>query len=78
MWYVLPAAVVWFPLSSTRRSAVIKAFTQKFDSCRCLDLTGYDVSTPEGFKAFKESEAKDRCPIYVGWTMDEITPLIQA
>jgi len=57
---------------------LMKTFAEKFGSRTCLDLTGYDVSTTEGFKAFKESEAHDRCPIYVGWVMDEIAPLLKA
>jgi C_GCAxxG_C_C family probable redox protein len=56
----------------------MKAFAEKFGSCRCRDLTGYDLSTPEGFTAFKMGEAHDRCPIYVGWVMDEIVPLLEA
>ena len=56
----------------------MKGFAEKFGSCRCLDLTGYDLSTPEGFAAFKMSEAHDRCQIYVAWMMDEITPLLEA
>ena len=55
----------------------MKDFGEEFGSCRCRDLTGYDVSTPEGFKAFKESEAKEKCPVFVGWMMDEIAPLLE-
>lgn len=54
----------------------MRGFVEEFGSCRCNELTGYDVSTPEGFAAFKASEAKDRCPIFVEWMMDEIAPLI--
>jgi C_GCAxxG_C_C family probable redox protein len=56
----------------------MKGFAEKFGSCRCLDLTGYDLSTPEGFAAFKMSEAHDQCPVYVAWMMDEIAPLFEA
>jgi C_GCAxxG_C_C family probable redox protein len=56
----------------------MKGFTDKFGFCGCRDLTGYDLSTPEGFTAFKMSEAHDRCQLYVAWMMDEIAPLLGA
>jgi C_GCAxxG_C_C family probable redox protein len=54
----------------------MRAFTGEYGSCRCRDLTGYDLSTDEGFKAFKESEAKDRCPLFVGFMIDRVAPLL--
>ncbi len=55
----------------------MRGFAEKFGSCTCLDLTGYDLSTVEGFTAFKESEIHDRCQLYVAWMMDEIVPLLE-
>lgn len=57
---------------------IMRAFTEEFGSCTCRELTGYDVSTPEGFEAFKASEAKERCPIYVGWMMEQIVPMLES
>jgi C_GCAxxG_C_C family probable redox protein len=56
---------------------ILRDFTQTFGTCRCRDLTGFDLSTPEGFQEFKKSEASARCPEYVGWVCDRLTPLFE-
>jgi hypothetical protein len=55
----------------------MRDFAEEFSACRCRDLTGFDVSTPEGFQAFKASGAPERCKDYVGWMIDEIAPLLE-
>lgn len=52
------------------------AFVEQFGSPRCRDLTGFDLSTPEGFEEFMASDAKGRCPVFVQWMMDAVTPYI--
>lgn len=54
----------------------MRDFTREFGACRCRELSGFDVSTPEGHQAFKASEAAERCQIYVSWMIDRITPLV--
>ncbi|MCL5735921.1 MAG: C-GCAxxG-C-C family protein [Actinobacteria bacterium] len=55
---------------------MMKDFAVTYGSCRCRDLTGYDLSTPEGFKAFKESPAHERCQEFVGFIIDRVSPLL--
>jgi len=55
---------------------LIRDFAVEFGACRCNDLTGFDLSTPEGHDAFMLSEARQRCQDYVGWMMDQITPVL--
>lgn len=55
---------------------LMRDFATEFGSCRCLELTGHDLSTPEGYKEFRESEAPQRCAGYVGWVCDRLTPLL--
>jgi len=63
--------------SPDRLRAIIRDFVRTFGTCRCRELTGYDLSTPEGFQAFKASEASSRCPEYVGWVCDRLVPLLE-
>jgi C_GCAxxG_C_C family probable redox protein len=56
---------------------VLRDFAEEFDSRRCRDLTGYDLSHPEGLEAFKKSEIRSRCADYVEWACDRLDPLLQ-
>jgi C_GCAxxG_C_C family probable redox protein len=55
----------------------MRDFAEEFGACRCRDLTGFDMSTPEGFQAFRASGTAERCQDYVGWMIDEIAPLLE-
>lgn len=55
---------------------LMRDFETQFGSCACRELTGFDVSTPEGSAAFKASEAHERCPLYVTWMCDRLYPLL--
>lgn len=56
---------------------ILRDFAKEFGACRCRDLTGYDLSCPEGMEAFKKSEIRSRCADYVGWACDRLDPLLQ-
>lgn len=56
---------------------LMRGFEAEFGACTCRQLTGHDMSTPEGMAAFKMSEAHDRCPIYVAWMCDRLYPLLE-
>lgn len=55
---------------------LLRDFRAEFGSCRCRDLTGFDLTTPEGHDAFMASESRGRCGDYVGWVCEQITPLL--
>jgi len=66
------------PRTTGALQEIIRSFTLEFGARRCADLTGCDLSTPEGHEAFVASGARDRCPGYVGWMCDRLTPLLLA
>jgi C_GCAxxG_C_C family probable redox protein len=57
--------------------AILRDFTEAFGARRCQDLTGFDLSTPEGMVAFRMSEIRSRCGDYVAWAIDRLEPLLQ-
>jgi C_GCAxxG_C_C family probable redox protein len=56
--------------------AIYREFADTFGSRRCLELTGYDLTTPEGMTAFKMSDIRPRCTDYVAWAIDRLEPLL--
>jgi C_GCAxxG_C_C family probable redox protein len=59
-----------------RLQELLSEFTREFGARRCADLTGCDLSTPEGHDAFVASGANERCPQYVGWMCDRLAPML--
>jgi C_GCAxxG_C_C family probable redox protein len=57
--------------------ALLREFEQRYGSRRCRELTGHDLSTPEGMIAFRMSDIHARCSDYVGWAIDRLEPLLQ-
>jgi C_GCAxxG_C_C family probable redox protein len=74
--YLTDEAPTLRPRTVDHLQQLIQEFAAKFGTCRCRDLTGYDMSTFEGLMAFRESEARIRCRDYVGWMIDRLTPLL--
>lgn len=55
---------------------LIRRFEEKFGAVACRDLLGCDISTPEGFREAKRSQATKRCPEFVSWTCDQLAELL--
>jgi C_GCAxxG_C_C family probable redox protein len=66
------------PSAAEALKAILNDFGKEFGSCRCRDLTGYDLSYPEGMEAFKKSEIRSRCADYVRWACDRLDPLLES
>ncbi len=64
------------PSAADALKQVIRDFRDQFGACRCRDLTGYDLSFPEGMEAFKKSEIRERCSDYVSWACERLDALI--
>jgi C_GCAxxG_C_C family probable redox protein len=64
------------PRTAERLRELVNGFTREFGKRRCIDLTGFDLSTAEGHDDFLKSEAHDRCRQYVGWMCDGLVPLL--
>jgi hypothetical protein len=54
----------------------IRDFEAEFGTRRCRELTGYDLSTPEGMEAFRKSDIRARCSDYLNWAFDRLDPLL--
>jgi C_GCAxxG_C_C family probable redox protein len=54
----------------------MRDFGATFTCSRCADLTGFDLSTPEGHDAFMASEKRGRCADYVSFMCDRLAPLL--
>jgi hypothetical protein len=63
-------------LTVERLQGLLRDFAAEFGSRRCHELTGHDLGTPEGYRAFRESTAHERCPGYVAWVCDRLAPLL--
>jgi C_GCAxxG_C_C family probable redox protein len=64
-----PATFDWLQ-QLTRR------FESQFGATTCKNLLGYDISTPEGFREAKRSQATKHCPDYVGWACDQLAEVL--
>jgi C_GCAxxG_C_C family probable redox protein len=56
--------------------AILRDFSEEFGCRRCYDLTGFDLSTPDGLTAFLLSDIRSRCGDYVAWAIDRLEPLL--
>lgn len=65
------------PMTAESLRELICDFIEEFGACRCFDLTGLDLSTPERHDVFRSSEARERCVDYASWMCDQLTPLLQ-
>jgi C_GCAxxG_C_C family probable redox protein len=65
--------------AATRKAvqALVRGFTAEFGSLRCRDLTGYDLTTPEGHDAFVKSGGNERCLLMVDWMCGRLLPLLK-
>jgi C_GCAxxG_C_C family probable redox protein len=54
----------------------MRDFAAEFGSLRCRELTGYDLTTPEGHDAFLKSGTNERCQEFVGWMCDRLLPFL--
>jgi C_GCAxxG_C_C family probable redox protein len=66
------------PSTRERLQGFMRGFAEEYGSLRCRDLTGFDLTTPDGHDAFMKSEARERCRFYVGEMCDRLLPLIRA
>jgi C_GCAxxG_C_C family probable redox protein len=64
------------PATSEDLQGLVRRFTDQFGARRCRDLTGFDMSVPEGFEAFQQSDAPERCGMYISWMCDRLLPVL--
>ncbi len=52
---------------------LVEEFEKQFGTIVCLQLIGFETSTPEGRKRFRESELwKEKCGKAVAWTIEKL------
>jgi C_GCAxxG_C_C family probable redox protein len=66
------------PSAAEQLQGILRDFTAQFGSCRCRELTGHDLSSPEGLEVFRKSEIRSRCADYVLWACDRLDPLLDS
>ena len=60
-----------------KMDSVMRAFEKEFGSVRCIDLTGVDMSTPEGWQKAIDMELHiDFCPKFVAFAAEQAARLI--
>lgn len=52
--------------------ALMRAFAAELGSLRCGELTGVDLSTPDGHDLFDKSGGNERCQVFVAWVCDHL------
>ena len=62
-----------------RSAEFLRAFRDEMGTINCRELTGFDLSTPEGLQAFRKSDVPMRvCLRAVGFAYDETLKLLEA
>ena len=57
--------------------AIVAEFSARFEHTSCRDLTGHDMTTPEGFAAFKaQDKVEQRCAGFVDWMCDRVAEVL--
>ena len=51
---------------------LMKDFEEEFGAVTCKGLLGHDISTAQGFRGAKKSQALARCPEFVSWAIDRL------
>ena len=64
------------PRTRGRLQELVTGFTAEFGARRCADLTGCDLSTPEGHDLFVSSGVNKRCSLFVSWMCDGLAPML--
>ena len=52
--------------------SLLQAFAQEFGSVNCRELTGYDLTSPEGLEALQSGELAERCLRFVEFCAGEM------
>ena len=52
--------------------AIMRDFEAEFGAVTCKGLLGCDISTAEGFRQAKKTQALSRCPVFVEWVIDRL------
>jgi C_GCAxxG_C_C family probable redox protein len=55
---------------------LIRDFEREFAAVSCLELTGHDLSTREGYKAYAKSDAQPRCILFIEWVIDRLSDIL--
>ncbi len=58
--------------------ALTRKFEAEFGAVTCGGLLGCDISTAQGFRAAKKSQATKRCPEFVSWTCDQLAEILDS
>jgi len=54
---------------------LVAGFQSQFGTTSCRDLTGIDLTTPEGRQAWIDRGLEEKCAEMVGWAVEEVLRL---
>ncbi|MHB1343198.1 MAG: C-GCAxxG-C-C family protein [Thermoleophilia bacterium] len=57
--------------------ALIRDFEEEFGAVTCRGLTGFDISTPEGYALFRADPVSQRCDDFVSWVCDRLGSMLR-
>jgi C_GCAxxG_C_C family probable redox protein len=55
---------------------IMRDFEAEFGAVTCKGLLGCDISTAEGFRQAKKTQALNRCPVFVEWVIDRMSGVV--
>ncbi len=61
---------------TAQMQSIVHDFEAEFGATDCRTLTGHDLTTRDGYRAFKASDASPRCARYVEWTCERVAEII--
>ena len=67
----LPKNAAFDPMQKLMRD-----FEAEFGAITCKGLVGCDISTAQGFRQAKKTQALNRCPAFVEWVIDRMGTLV--
>lgn len=63
-------------LAQEQLQRLIGSFIRRFGSASCSELTGCDLSTPEGLAAFRQEGRAKSCEVMLEWIFKELDGLL--
>ncbi|MBU2603776.1 MAG: C-GCAxxG-C-C family protein [Actinobacteria bacterium] len=61
---------------TAQMQSIVHDFEEEFGATDCRTLTGHDLTTRDGYRAFAASDARPRCARYVEWACDRVGEII--
>lgn len=61
---------------TAQMQSIVQDFEEEFGATDCRTLTGHDLTTRDGYRAFAASDARPRCARYIEWACERVEEII--